>query len=55
MKGKLGEQLTLGVKTEGAIAYQWQYSTDGKNFYAWSWAAGYDKARMQFELTDSVK
>ena len=52
VKGKLGEQLTLGVKTEGAIAYQWQYSTDGKNFYAWSWAAGYDKARMQFELTE---
>lgn len=27
-------------------------STDGKNFYAWSWAAGYDKARMQFEITE---
>ena len=52
VKGKLGEQLTLSVKTEGAVAYQWQYSTDGKNYNAWSWVDGYDKANMKFELTE---
>ena len=52
VSGKLGEQLTLSVKTEGAIAYQWQYSTDGKNYNAWSWVDGYDKANMKFELTE---
>ena len=52
VKGKLGEQLMLSVKTEDAIAYQWQYSTDGKNYNAWSWAEGYDQASMKFELTE---
>ncbi|WP_462427533.1 hypothetical protein, partial [Fusobacterium varium] len=52
VRGKLGEKLTLSVKTEGAIAYQWQYSTDGKNYNAWSWVEGYDQASMKFELTE---
>ena len=52
VKGEIGEKLTLDVQADGVTSYQWQYSTDGKNFYAWSWVAGYDKARMQFELTE---
>lgn len=52
VKGGIGEKLTLDVQADGVTSYQWQYSTDGKNFYAWSWVAGYDKARMQFELTE---
>ena len=49
---KIAWKVLRKERPEGAIAYQWQYSTDGKNYNAWSWVDGYDKASMKFELTE---